>query len=96
MKNRRNHLYALACLSCFFLVQANAKPKVQDTQGNATEECDKPVKEQKADSKNESGTATDPEKKEKKARRATKNPRNRKKRQKTKPRHTRRNENLSM
>ena len=63
MKKTPNHLYALACLSCFFLVQANAKPKVQDTQGNATEECDKPVKEQKAASKNGSGNATDPEKK---------------------------------
>ena len=63
MKNRPNHLYVLACLSCFFLVQANAKPKVQDAQGNATEECDKPVKEQKAASKNGSENATDPEKK---------------------------------
>jgi hypothetical protein len=35
-------------------------------------------------------------KKEKEARRATKKPRNRKKMQKAKPRHTRRNENLSM
>ncbi|MDA0725921.1 MAG: hypothetical protein O3B25_16860, partial [Verrucomicrobia bacterium] len=63
MKNRPSHRHALACLSCFFLVQANAKPKVLDTQGTAIEECAKPVKEQKADSKNESETASDPEKK---------------------------------
>jgi hypothetical protein len=63
MKNRPNHLYALAGLSSFFLVPANAKPEVQDTQGNATEECAEPVKEQKADSKNGFQNATDPEKK---------------------------------
>jgi HlyD family secretion protein len=54
MKNRPNCRYVLACLSCFLLVQTNAKAKVQDTQGNATEECAKSVKEQKPDSKDES------------------------------------------
>jgi len=63
MKNRPNQLYALACLSCFFLVQSTAKPKVQDTQVKATEKWAKPVKEQKAGSKNESEDVTDPEKK---------------------------------
>ena len=63
MNNRPHHLHKIACFSLFFLAQANAKPEVQDTQGNAIEKCAKPVKEQKADSKNESENATDPEKK---------------------------------
>jgi len=64
MKNSHHHLHALACLSLFFLPQANAKPEIRGTQGNATEECAKPVKDQKADLKNESQNATDSEKKE--------------------------------